>query len=78
MLSSVPMARSGAAGGMLATARLTGQTVGATLAAILFHQGAEGPVLALWGGSIFAGLAALVSVSRLTAPAARQDRAAQV
>ena len=36
LISSAPRARSGAAGGMLATARLTGQTAGATLVAVLF------------------------------------------
>jgi hypothetical protein len=37
LLSSAPLERSGAAGGMLATARLTGQTAGATPAAIAFR-----------------------------------------
>ncbi len=37
MLSSAPRSRAGAAGGMLATARLTGQTGGATIAALVFH-----------------------------------------
>jgi hypothetical protein len=36
MPSAAPLSRSGAAGGMLAAARLTGQTIGAILAAILF------------------------------------------
>ncbi len=37
MLSAAPRNRAGAAGGMLATARLTGQTSGATIAALTFH-----------------------------------------
>ncbi len=37
MLTSAPRLRAGAAGGMLATARLTGMTIGATLAALVFH-----------------------------------------
>jgi DHA2 family multidrug resistance protein-like MFS transporter len=37
MLGSAPRDRSGAAGGMLATARLLGQTAGATGVALLFH-----------------------------------------
>ena len=37
MLSAAPLARSGAAGGMLAAARLMGQTIGAILAAISFR-----------------------------------------
>lgn len=65
LLSSAPLERSGAAGGMLATARLTGQTIGATLTAILFRLSANGPVLAIWSGAVFAAIAALVSVSRL-------------
>lgn len=36
MIASAPRRRSGAAGGMLATARLTGQTAGATMVAIFF------------------------------------------
>ena len=65
MLSAAPMERSGAAGGMLATARLTGQTTGATLTAILFRASANGPVAALACGAAFAGVGALISVSRL-------------
>ena len=44
MLAAAPRLRAGAAGGMLATARLTGQTIGATLAALVFRlvpNGAE-------------------------------------
>ncbi len=65
MLSSAPLDRTGAAGGMLATARLTGQTIGATLTAILFAASRHGPTLALALGAVFAGAAAVVSVSRL-------------
>jgi len=42
MLTAAPRARAGAAGGMLATARLTGMTIGATLAAVVFHLAAGG------------------------------------
>ena len=38
MLPSAPRARSGAAGGMLALARLLGMTVGATVVALVFHS----------------------------------------
>jgi DHA2 family multidrug resistance protein-like MFS transporter len=65
MLGSAPLERSGAAGGMLATARLTGQTTGATLTAIMFRMSANGPVLALLMGAAFAALGAVVSVTRL-------------
>jgi DHA2 family multidrug resistance protein-like MFS transporter len=68
MLSAAPMERSGAAGGMLATARLTGQTAGATLTAILFRAPEGGPALALLAGAVFAAAGALVSLTRLAAP----------
>ena len=66
LLCSAPKARAGAAGGMLASARLTGQTVGATLAAILFGMSSDGPVWSLWLGSVIAVVGALVSLSRIT------------
>ncbi len=65
MLSSAPIERSGAAGGMLATARLTGQTIGATLTAILFRLSGEGAVTALAAGAAFAAAASVVSFTRL-------------
>ena len=37
LLSSAPPQRTGSASGMLATARLTGQTTGAALVALMFH-----------------------------------------
>ena len=66
MLSAAPIERTGAAGGMLATARLTGQTIGATLTAILFRMSGEGAVSALAAGAAFAAVASVVSFSRLT------------
>jgi DHA2 family multidrug resistance protein-like MFS transporter len=65
MLSSAPLQRSGAAGGMLATARLTGQTIGATLAAISFRLAAHAEPVALGVAAVFAAGAAIASVSRL-------------
>ena len=65
MLSAAPMSRSGAAGGMLATARLTGQTAGATLTAVLFRASGHGPILAIAAGALFAAAASAVSFSRL-------------
>jgi DHA2 family multidrug resistance protein-like MFS transporter len=71
MLSSAPMARSGAAGGMLATARLTGQTIGATLAAISFRFASHAELVALATAALFAAAAAVASLARLSrAPAA--------
>jgi len=65
MLSSAPLERTGAAGGMLATARLTGQTIGATLTAILFRMSGHGAVASLAAGAAFAAVASVVSFSRL-------------
>jgi DHA2 family multidrug resistance protein-like MFS transporter len=65
MLSSAPMGRSGAASGMLATARLTGQTFGATLAAISFRFASHAAPVALAAAAMFAIAAAAVSLARL-------------
>src|SRR5580698_6396431 len=49
MLTSAPRARAGAAGGMLATARLTGQTIGAVITAIFLQLfTSKGEVVGLW------------------------------
>jgi DHA2 family multidrug resistance protein-like MFS transporter len=66
LLSSAPRKRAGAAGGMLAVARLAGMSTGATLAALFFRvapQGAE--TLGLTVGAAFAVAAAFASISRL-------------
>jgi DHA2 family multidrug resistance protein-like MFS transporter len=66
MVSSAPMHRSGAAGGMLATARLLGQTGGAVTTAVFFH--AAGPAAAtsaLATAAVLAAFASGVSLSRL-------------
>ena len=65
MLSSVPLARTGAAGGMLATARLTGQTTGAIVTAICFRIATSAETLALAIAAGCAALAAVASLSRL-------------
>ncbi|MFC0408322.1 MFS transporter [Roseomonas elaeocarpi] len=66
MLGSAPRERSGGAGGMLATARLLGQTVGAALVALVLARfGAVGPTTALLLGAGAAALAAVVSMLRL-------------
>jgi DHA2 family multidrug resistance protein-like MFS transporter len=70
MLSAAPRERSGGASGMLGTARLTGQTVGAALVALIFGVSPNhGPTIALAVAAAVAGLAALVSLMRLCAPA---------
>ncbi|MEO8114515.1 MAG: MFS transporter [Phenylobacterium sp.] len=66
MIAAAPLARSGAAGGMLATARLLGQTAGAVATALFFHlAGLHGAVWAVRAAAAVAAAAALVSLSRL-------------
>ena len=65
MLLSTPKERSGAAGGMQATARLFGQTNGAVITALLFgFVGSAAPRLAIGVGAAFALAAGLVSMLR--------------
>jgi DHA2 family multidrug resistance protein-like MFS transporter len=65
MLTSAPRERAGAAGGMLGTARLTGQTFGAVMTAIFLHLfGEHGVVIGLWVATGFAILGSAVSLSR--------------
>jgi MFS transporter, DHA2 family, multidrug resistance protein len=68
MLSAAPRARSGAAGGMLATARLTGQTIGAILAAISFRIAGHSETAALGIAAALAAIAAVASGARLYHP----------
>ncbi|CAN7464875.1 MFS transporter [Trinickia sp. LjRoot230] len=69
MLSAAPRERSGGASGMLGTARLTGQTLGAALVALIFGIApASGPTLCLEVGAAFAAAAACVSLLRLRQP----------
>ena len=75
LLSAAPRARSGAAGGMLATARLLGMTVGAAIVALVFQlapEGAEPVSLAIATG--LAALAALLSGLRLSGRARSTNR----
>lgn len=67
LMSSAPPERSSGASGMIAIARLTGQTTGAALVALCFGlaPGARGPLAALVLGAAFAGLASLASFARL-------------
>jgi DHA2 family multidrug resistance protein-like MFS transporter len=67
LLSSAPRSRSGAAGGMLGTARLLGQTLGAAVVAILFRAyPSMGSNVVLWAAAAVALTAALISMARLT------------
>lgn len=66
LLLSAPSSRAGGASGMVATARLTGQTLGAALAAFCFSIGnGNGPTLALTIGVGFAAVGSGVSFLRL-------------
>lgn len=66
LMTVAPRARSGAAGGMLGTARLSGQAIGAALVALLLGRlGIQGAPFALFVGAGFALLAAAVSLSRI-------------
>jgi DHA2 family multidrug resistance protein-like MFS transporter len=66
MLSSAPRHRSGGASGMLGTARLTGQTLGAALVALIFGlEPHRGPLIALGVAAAFSAAAAVVSMLRL-------------
>jgi DHA2 family multidrug resistance protein-like MFS transporter len=78
MVSTAPRQRSGAAGGLLSTARLLGQTLGAAGVAILFRAypgGGSNVALCAAAGVAFA--AAIVSLLRLKpqAPAATSHQA---
>ena len=69
LIASAPPTRSGSASGMLATARLVGQTTGAALMALLFHlvpQNSTHTALMIAGG--FAIAAAIISFARISLP----------
>ena len=69
LIASAPPERSGSASGMLATARLIGQTTGAALMALLFHivPGHSTHTALLLGGG-FAVTGAVVSLARISLP----------
>jgi DHA2 family multidrug resistance protein-like MFS transporter len=68
ILTAAPAPRAGAAGGMLSSARLTGQSLGAVLMVAVFNlAGAQqGSVLGLWLGAALAVVAAVFSLMRLS------------
>lgn len=69
LIASAPPERSGSASGMLATARLIGQTTGAALMALLFHivpGNSTHTALLLAGG--FAVTGAVISLARISLP----------
>jgi MFS transporter, DHA2 family, multidrug resistance protein len=66
MMAAPPRRRAGAAGGMLATARLIGQTAGAAGVALIFRlQGHSSTNLTLIVAAVVAAVAAGVSLTRL-------------
>lgn len=68
IMMSAPMGRAGGASSIVATARLTGQTIGAALAALCFSiAGHDGATLALALGAGFAALGSVTSFTRLIA-----------
>jgi DHA2 family multidrug resistance protein-like MFS transporter len=68
IMSAAPPGRSGAASGTIATSRLMGQSIGAALVALCFGIApGHAPSLALTLAAGFAGVASLVSFSRLMA-----------
>ena len=70
IMTSAPPQRSGSASGIVATARLVGQTTGAAFAALCFGLvGRDGAVLALALGAGFAGLGSVMSFLRLAVAA---------
>ncbi|QQS15215.1 MAG: MFS transporter [Rhodospirillales bacterium] len=74
MMSSVPRDRSGSAGGIMSTARLTGQTIGAAIVALVFGlvaAKAAAPTVAILIGAAFAVVGILTSGLRLTGRARR-------
>lgn len=67
LIASAPAYRSGAASGMLATARLIGQTTGAALMALFFHLfPTNGTHLALYVSAALALTGALASSTRIS------------
>ena len=69
IVSSAPRHRSGAAGGMLATARLLGQTTGAVAVGVAFHLvGVRSAPSLLTAAAIAALIAAGLSLLRLRSP----------
>jgi DHA2 family multidrug resistance protein-like MFS transporter len=67
LMSSAPAGRSGSASGIVATARLTGQTTGAALAALCFSLAdREGATVALALGAGFAAVGSVMSFLRMT------------
>lgn len=74
LIAAAPRHRSGAASGVVSTARLTGQTIGGVTVALIFgltHGDiTRGVGIALTTGAVFSGIACIVSFLRLARPQA--------
>jgi DHA2 family multidrug resistance protein-like MFS transporter len=76
LMSSAPRERSGAASGVLSSARLLGQTIGAAMTALTFHVvggGAEGAADAILVGAGAAAAAFVLSALRKSGDPQRAD-----
>jgi MFS transporter, DHA2 family, multidrug resistance protein len=79
MIAAAPRERSGGASGVLGTARLLGQTLGASLVALLLARyPAEGTQISLMVGVGFALFGAALSMLRLSSAGARGAEAIRV
>ena len=68
IVTSAPLRRAGAASGMLGTARLTGQSLGAVLLGIIFSVWgvqSAGPTIALAAAAVLSAASAMFSLLRL-------------
>jgi DHA2 family multidrug resistance protein-like MFS transporter len=69
IMSAAPRHRSGGASGMLGTARLLGQSIGAALVALMFNlAGQNGTHIALFTAGTLATIAAIISGLRVIQP----------
>ena len=79
LIAAAPRERSGGASGMLGTARLLGQTVGAALVALMLARyGIDGTRLSLLVGAGFAIVGGALSMLRLSPAGARGAQALEV
>ncbi|MDP3173603.1 MAG: MFS transporter [Phenylobacterium sp.] len=71
IMISAPLERSGGAAGLVASARVLGQTLGSISVALMFHSFSTGaPRMALFVGACVAAVGSGISLTRLRAPAA--------
>jgi DHA2 family multidrug resistance protein-like MFS transporter len=74
IITSAPLHRSGGASGMLGTARLLGQTLGASLVALIFSLSGQGVTLALVLAAMLAAFGAGSSLLRVLPGARKRGR----